>query len=52
MSANIIEIYSYPSRALTRTAIRNRRPSLKAAIWSITKALITISAILLRELFL
>ncbi|WP_179087379.1 hypothetical protein [Paenibacillus odorifer] len=52
MSANIIEVYPYPSRALTRTAIRSRRPYLKAAIWSITKATVTISAILFRELFL
>lgn len=50
MSANIIQVY--PSRAVTRATIRNRRPYLKATIWSITKAAITISAIIFRELFL
>lgn len=52
MSTNIIEVYPYPSRALTRSAIRSRRSMLKYAIWPFIKALVTLSAIVIKELLL
>jgi hypothetical protein len=52
MSTNIIEVYPYPSRALSRSAIRSRRSMLKYAIWPFVKAIVTLSAIIAKELFL
>lgn len=47
-----IDVSSYPSRALTRTGIRNRRSMLKYAIWPFVKAFFTLSAIIIKELLL
>ncbi|MNW14798.1 hypothetical protein D3C71_2131280 [compost metagenome] len=47
-----VEVSPSPSRAGVRVAPRNRRAMLKAALWPTVKAVVTISAILFRELFL
>lgn len=50
MSTNIIEVYPYPSRSLTRTGIRNRRSMLKSALWPIAKTAVALTAVFVREL--
>lgn len=50
MSTNIIEVCPYPSRALTRNGIRNRRSMLRGALWPIAKATVSLTAIFVREL--
>jgi len=47
-----IDVSPYPSRALSRSAIRSRRSMLKYAIWPFVKAFVTLSAIIAKELFL
>lgn len=47
-----IDVSSYPSRSLSRSAIRSRRSMLKYAIWPLVKAIVTLTAIIIKELLL
>lgn len=47
-----VEISSYPARACSRTAVRNRRAALKSALWSGLKIVVTLTAIFVKEVFL
>lgn len=47
-----IEIPTYRPRAAGRTAARNRRAMLKAALWPIAKMIVTLGAIVVKEMFL
>lgn len=52
IAATTIEVPSYPSRACSRTATRNRRQALKSALWSCLKLGVTLTAIFVKELIL
>ncbi len=52
IAATTIEVPSYPARACSRTAVRNRRAALKSALWSGLKIVVTLSAIFMKELIL
>lgn len=46
------DIPSYPTRAASRTTVRNRRQALRKMLWPFAKASVILLGVFVREVFL